>query len=68
VGDRGTLFAIDAIQAKNISAYSTFKDEQEFVLMPGTRLRIKCNAFNFQNRLFIVDLEEMPTPAEETQG
>lgn len=59
LGDAGgTVFAIDAENAKGISAYSAFGDEQEFVLMSGTRLRIVHNPLTYQN-LCIVQLEEI---------
>jgi len=60
LGDTGTVFAIEAIQGKCISAYSVFQEEQEVVLMPGTRLRVKSPPLNFENRLFIVHLKEEP--------
>ncbi|CAF3196196.1 unnamed protein product [Rotaria sp. Silwood2] len=61
VGEKGTVFAIDAIHAKDVSAYSVFPQEQEVILMPGTQLRMKSNSFNFENRFFIVDLKEEPS-------
>jgi hypothetical protein len=53
-----TVFAIDTVDAKDISAFSTFPDEREIVLMPGTRLRAKCQQLNFESRFFLVHLEE----------
>jgi hypothetical protein len=58
LGNMGTVFAIDAIDAKDISVFSTFPEEQEIVLMPGTRLRAKCQSLNFESRFFLVHLEE----------
>jgi hypothetical protein len=58
LNETSTVFAIDAVDAKDISAFSTFPEEQEIVLMPGTRLRAKCQSINFQSRLFLVHLEE----------
>jgi hypothetical protein len=56
--ETGTVFAIETVDAKDISAFSTFPEEQEIVLMPGTRLRAKCQSLNFESRFFLVHLEE----------
>jgi hypothetical protein len=58
LGETGTVFAIDTIDAKDISAFSTFPQEQEIVLMPGTHVRAKCQSINFASRFFLVHLEE----------
>ena len=58
LGETGTVFAIDAIHAKDISAFSTFPDEYEVILMPGTRVRARCQSINFIDRYFLVSLEE----------
>jgi hypothetical protein len=52
-----TLFAIDAIHAIDISAFSKLS-EQEIVLIPGTRLRAKAHSLSFEDRFFLVHLEE----------
>jgi hypothetical protein len=59
LGESGTLFIIDAICAKDISTFSAIPDEQEVVLMPGTRVRRKHDALNFIDRLFVLHLEEI---------
>jgi hypothetical protein len=59
LGESGTLFVIDAIYAKDISTFSAIPDEQEVVLMPGTRVRHRYNSLNFINRLFVLHLEEV---------
>jgi hypothetical protein len=59
LGDSGTVFAIDAIHCKDISAFSAIQDEQEVVLMPGTRVRRRHESLNFNDRLFILHLEEI---------
>jgi hypothetical protein len=59
LGDKGTLFAIDAIDGKDISAFSAFPAEQEVILMPGTRVRAKGKPLNFIDRLRVVHLEEI---------
>jgi hypothetical protein len=58
LGDVGTVFAIDAIHGKDISAFSTFSEEQEIVLMPGTHVRPKCQSLSFDDRFFLIHLEE----------
>ena len=55
---KGTVFAIRTANAKDITAYSVFEKEHEVVLLPGISLWIKCNPLNFEERLFIVHLEE----------
>ena len=68
LGATGPVFAINAIQGKDVSAYSVFQEEQEVILMPGTLLCVKSNSLNFENRLFIVHLEEQGSKSvEETQ-
>jgi hypothetical protein len=54
----GTVFAIDTIYGKDISAFSTFPEEQEIVLMPGTHVSAKCLPLNFESRFFIIHLKE----------
>ena len=59
LGESGTLFAIDAVHGKDISSFSANPDEQEVVLMPGTRVRRRHESMNFIERLFILHLEEV---------
>jgi hypothetical protein len=59
LGEKGALFAIHTINAKDITAFSAIPDEGEVVLMPGTRLRAKCESLNFIDRLWVLDLEEI---------
>ena len=56
-GETGTLFYIHTIHAKDIAAYSANQSEEEIILMPGTRLRVK-SALAVPNGLSIVHLEE----------
>lgn len=65
LGDSGTVFAIDATNGKDISAFSSFQEEQEIILMPGSRFRVKSKALNFKNTLFIVHLEEKSALTEK---
>jgi hypothetical protein len=59
LGENGTLFAIEAIHGKDISMFSAVPDEQEVILMPGTRVRAKSQSLNVMDRLFIIHLEEI---------
>lgn len=54
----GTVFAIETIYGKDIAMYSAIPDEQEVVLLPGTRVRRKCDPLEIKDRPFIVSLEE----------
>jgi len=67
LGEKGTVFAIDATNGKDISEFSTFQEEQEVILMPGSRFRVKSKSLNFKNTLFIVHLEEEPVSVENKQ-
>ena len=58
LGKTGTVFAIDTMNGKDISEYSVFQEEHEVVLMPGIPLYIKSKPLSFEERLFIVHLEE----------
>ena len=60
IGDKGTLFAIEAFNGKDISEFSANKDEQEIILMPGTCLRRQGGTFNYKDDLFIIHLKEIP--------
>jgi hypothetical protein len=68
LGETGTVFTIDASNAKDISTFSTFQEEQEVILMPGSRFRVKSKSLNFRNTLFIVHLEEESTSVEHKQA
>ncbi|CAF3518696.1 unnamed protein product [Rotaria sp. Silwood2] len=59
LGKQSSLFVIQSVRGKEISPYSSFPNEHEVVLLPGTCLRVQSNTFNFENRLFIVHLEEV---------
>jgi hypothetical protein len=60
LGDRGTLFAVNAVNGKDISTFSANPDEKEVVLMPGTRVRRICEfALSLSDRFFVLHLEEI---------
>lgn len=63
--ENSTLFAIKSVSAKDISSYSSFQAEHEVVLLPGIRLRVQSNTLNYEDRLFIVHLEEVIQPIVE---
>ncbi|CAF1417938.1 unnamed protein product [Adineta ricciae] len=70
LGKKSTVFAIDTIHGKDISAYSVFEEEKEVVLIPGTRVRVNNKSLNFENRFFIVHMNEeerKPMVASGTQ-
>lgn len=54
----GTLFAIDVIHGKNISAFSAFPEEQEIILMPGTSVSAKNLPLTVESSFFLIDLKE----------
>lgn len=58
VGNQGTVFAINATNAKDITEFSTFSQEKEYILLPGSKVRVKSGRLNFKNALYIVQLEE----------
>jgi hypothetical protein len=55
----GTLFNIGAIHGKDISTFSAVPDEQEVILMPGTRVRAISRTSNLLQSFFIIQLEEI---------
>ena len=56
--ENSTLFIIEASHGKDISSYSTFPEEKEILLMPGTHVRAKCHSFNLEDHFCIVHLDE----------
>jgi hypothetical protein len=59
LSENGTLFTIETIHGRDISMFSAFPDEQEIILMPGTRVRVRFQPLNIFDRLFIIHLEEI---------
>jgi hypothetical protein len=59
LGESGTLFAIETIHGRDISMLSAVPDEQEVIIMPGTRVHVKSQSLNIPDRLFIFHLEEI---------
>ena len=58
LSETGTVFAIDAINGRDISAFSAFPEEQEIILLPGTSVRAKCQSLIHESRFFLVHLEQ----------
>lgn len=54
----GTVFAIETIYGKDIARYSAYPDEQEVILMPGTRVHLKCDRLEIKDHPFIISLKE----------
>jgi hypothetical protein len=59
LGQKSTLFAIDATHAKDISALSVFPEENEVILMPGTRVQAKSPSHTAGDRYSIIHLKEV---------
>ncbi|CAF4127882.1 unnamed protein product [Adineta steineri] len=64
LGERGTLFAIEAICGKDISQFSAIPEEKEVILMPGTCVRARAEPLNVDNRFFVVHLDEVTLQSE----
>ncbi len=58
LGELGTVFCIRAMYGKDIAKYSACPDEQEVVLMPGTRVRPMGQPLEAMNKPYIIPLEE----------
>ncbi len=54
-----TLFWIKSTSARSIEEFSAHKLDKEFVLLPGTKLKIINKTKNNANKLHIVKLEEI---------
>ena len=54
-----TLFLIEAFHGKHISGYSTYPNENEVILRPGTRLNVASGALNHDGGLHVVHLKEL---------
>jgi hypothetical protein len=58
LGGTGTVFGIEVIHGKDISKYSACPDEQEVVLMPGTRVRVMGQPLEVKDKPYIISLKE----------
>lgn len=59
LGTKSTLFMIECLNGKDISAYTNYPKEQEVVLLPGTQLRVRGHVLDASNTLQVVHLEEI---------
>ncbi|UJR32741.1 hypothetical protein I4U23_020200 [Adineta vaga] len=64
----GTIFTIETTNARDITIFSTFQDEQEVILMPGSCIRMLSKPLNFKNSLFIVHLKEEDTSSRNKES
>ena len=59
LGEKGTVYAINAIDGKDISAFSSNEDEHEVILMPGTCLRRRFQPLIVDDRIFLLHLDQI---------
>lgn len=59
LGESGILFVIETAHGKDISMFSAVPEEQEVILMPGTRMRVRHSSLNLINQFFIIYLEDL---------
>ncbi|CAF3900021.1 unnamed protein product [Adineta steineri] len=64
LGESGTLFAIEVMYGKDISEFLASPEEREVILMPGTYVRARTEPLNFDNRLFVIHLDEVVVGSE----
>ncbi|CAF2049678.1 unnamed protein product [Rotaria magnacalcarata] len=57
--DKSILCSIKSFSGKNIQGYTTKNEEDEVLLLPGTRLRVKCKQLNNEKNKPIIYLEEI---------
>ncbi|CAF1185887.1 unnamed protein product [Adineta steineri] len=54
-----TMFLIEALNGKKVSGYTQFESEDEIILKMGTEFRVKSNALDHPNGLYVVHLIEI---------
>ncbi|CAF3503667.1 unnamed protein product [Rotaria socialis] len=57
IGDKGTLFLIDAKNARSIIGYSYHPQEEEVILLPGTTVHVLNNPFQDGSGTHMVSLK-----------
>jgi hypothetical protein len=62
---KSTLYMIEAIHGKDISAYTNYPTEHEVLLNIGTQLRVVANPLNLAAGLYLVHLVEMCDDSDE---
>jgi hypothetical protein len=58
LSETGTFYAIETINGRDISQYAAIPNEQEVILMPGTRIYLKNEPLEIQNRPFMLSFKE----------
>ena len=59
---KGTLFWIKSSSARPITQFSIYRDEDEFILLPATKVQIISKTIDLNNNnITIVMMEEIPT-------
>lgn len=58
MGMKGTVFLIEALNARSVVGYTNFPDEREVILPMGSRFQIAANSMDFVGGLCIVHLRE----------
>jgi hypothetical protein len=56
-----TIFTIECINGKAIKSHSSYKDENEIILLPGTFLRV-VSKWSPANGLYMIQLRQEPPP------
>ncbi|CAF1121153.1 unnamed protein product [Adineta steineri] len=54
-----TMFLIEALNGKKVSAYTEYESEDEIILRLGTEFRVKSNALDHPNGSYVVHLIEI---------
>lgn len=60
-----TLLMIEAKKAKDISGYTSFPNEKEFIMGPGTQFYVEGNALHHHGGLHVVHLVEIHDDQED---
>jgi hypothetical protein len=58
LGKSSILCSIDSINGKSIRGYTPYIEEHEVILLPGTRLRVKTNSFDYSFGQQVIHLVE----------
>jgi NAD:arginine ADP-ribosyltransferase len=58
LGDTGILYAIEPTNGKDVSQYAANPQEQEVILMPGTRIYLTTEPVQVDNRPFMYSFKE----------
>ncbi|CAF1168195.1 unnamed protein product [Adineta steineri] len=61
-----TMFLIEALNGKKVSAYTEYESEDEIILRLGTEFRVKSNALDHPNGSYVVHLIETDQEHNQT--